>query len=289
MGPSPPAVRSPMTEYLSFHLDLTRPEAVASYDELPLWSAMAGLLLLRHVPLGRETRALDVGCGTGFPLLELAQRLGPGATVTGIDPWGAALERARRKAEAWGVRNVEIVEGDAGAMPFAEGAFSLVVSNLGLNNFADPAAALAECSRVLRPGGRLALTSNLRGHMGEFYEVFASVLRERGDADALERLDEHVRQRSTVARISALLAGAGFAVERVEEEPQVMRFADGGALLRHHFVKLGFLGGWKGVVDEDDRPEVFAAVEAALDRVAEERGGLELAVPLAYVEAARGE
>ena len=46
---------------------------------------MAGRLL-KHVPLGRNLRVLDVGCSTGFPLLELAQRLGPTCAVVGLDP-----------------------------------------------------------------------------------------------------------------------------------------------------------------------------------------------------------
>jgi precorrin-6B methylase 2 len=66
-----------VTDYPSFEADLSRPEAVSAYDELPLWSAMFGLLMLRHLELRRDMRVPDVGCGTGFPLLELAQRLGP--------------------------------------------------------------------------------------------------------------------------------------------------------------------------------------------------------------------
>ena len=63
--------------FLEFNADLSAPEIIATYDELPLWSAMFGLLLLEHVPLENVHLALDVGCGTGFPLIELAERLGP--------------------------------------------------------------------------------------------------------------------------------------------------------------------------------------------------------------------
>ena len=66
-----------MTEYLARGTPyFTAPDTVAAYDELPLWCAMAGLFLLEHLPLPRGATVLDVGCGTGFPLLELAQRLG---------------------------------------------------------------------------------------------------------------------------------------------------------------------------------------------------------------------
>ena len=59
--------------------DLTDPATVALYDELPIWSAPFGLPLLDAVELRPGLTVLDVGCGTGFPLLELAERLGPGA------------------------------------------------------------------------------------------------------------------------------------------------------------------------------------------------------------------
>lgn len=277
-----------MTDYLRFRADWRLPETVAVYDELPLWSAMAGLLLLRHLPLRRGMRVLDAGCGTGFPLLELAGRLGPASRVAGIDPWRAGLARAREKMRGRTVGNAALVEGDAAAMPFADGVFDLVVSNLGLNNFARPEAAFSEARRVLAPGGRVALVSNLQGHMAEFYEVFAGVLRGRGDAaEALERLEAHVERRATVERIGALLEGAGFRVARVEREEVPMRFADGAALLRHWFVMLAFLDDWAGIVAEGEREEVFARVEAALDAEAERRGGLSLTIPLAYVEAER--
>ena len=52
--------------------DLRDPELVGVLDDLSLWSAMAGQLLLEHVPLRPGIRALDIACGTGFPMLELA-------------------------------------------------------------------------------------------------------------------------------------------------------------------------------------------------------------------------
>jgi arsenite methyltransferase len=69
---------------------------IAAYDELPLL-AMFGLLLLDEVPLTRVKVALDIGCGTGFPLIELAEQLGLGTHVHGVDRWSAAMTRAAEK------------------------------------------------------------------------------------------------------------------------------------------------------------------------------------------------
>jgi ubiquinone/menaquinone biosynthesis C-methylase UbiE len=272
-------------EYLRFQVDLNDPEVVAAYDELPLWSAMAGLLLLQHVPLGRGIRALDIGCGTGFPSIELAERLGPSSTVHGIDPWNEALERARFKAKVRGVANAEFARGDADSLPFPDSHFDLIVSNLGINNFEKPEDALRECRRVARPASRLCLATNLQGHMKEFYEIFASTLRETGRSRALEALIEHIRHRATIDGLAALFDHAGWRLAHVREGVASMRFASGGALLRHYFIKLGFLEDWKKVVPEQDQETVFARLEENLDR-ASQHGALELTIPLAYVEAA---
>jgi arsenite methyltransferase len=269
--------------------DLTSRDVIDAYDELPLWSAMFGLLLLEHVPLRRAITALDVGCGTGFPLIELAQRLGPESSVHGIDPWEAALSRAERKLRTLGVKNVVIRQGDAAALPYDDASFDLVVSNLGLNNFADPAAAMRECRRVMKGDGTLAFTTNLVGHMREFYEHFAAVLRERVDGAALERLDGHIHGRATVEKIEQLLEHADLKTARLVQDEQQMRFANGTALFNHAFIRLGFVDGWLGVVGAADQDAVFAALEARLNNQAEVDGALVLTIPRAYIEArARG-
>jgi len=274
--------------YLSFSADLGDPAMVSAYDELPLWSAMSGLVLLKHVPLRRDAVILDLGCGTGFPLLEIAQRCGPASRACGIDMWTAALARAEQKRRLLRVSDVALTRGDAAALPFRDGAFDLAVSNLGINNFADPEAAFAECRRVLKPGGTIALTTNLQGHMAEFYAVFEVTLSDLGDGAAIGALRTHVDHRATVARVAGAFERTGLAVRRVHEESATMRFADGTALLHDHFIKLGFLGAWKDVVAPDRRDETFARLEAALNDEATQRGVLELTIPIAYIEGTRG-
>ena len=186
--------------YLDFEADFNSPAILAAYDEQPLWSAMFGLMMLDYVPLRAGMVVLDVGCGTGFPLIEIAERLGPGSVVHGLDPWAAGLRRANEKIAARQTRNVELHEGSAASMPFAGGTFDLIVSNLGVNNFDDRKAAIAECRRVAKPDATIALTTNLQGHMRELYDAFAEVL--RGDREATRRLREHRRLREATARSS---------------------------------------------------------------------------------------
>ena len=249
--------------------DFDSPAFVDHYDELPLWSAMFGATLLERVPLDANTVALDVGCGTGFPLLELAQRLGPGSVVHGLDPWHAAMRRAERKRRQAQVANAALRVGDAARMPFRAEAFDLVVSNLGLNNFSDAPAALRECRRVLRPGGVLALTTNLVGHMHELYDVFAEVVEDRA------KLDAHIHHRATIESLHTLLGDSGFTITHVIEDAFVLRYANATALFHHDFIRFGFMPAWEEVVPR----EAFAEVERRLN------GPLTLTIPRASVEA----
>jgi len=268
--------------YLDFEPDFDSPSVLVPYDELPLWSAMFGLLLLDEVPLHGVTNALDIGCGTGFPLIELAERLGPASHVHGVDPWQGGLRRASEKIAARRTPNVTLHHGSAASMPFPDSHFDLAVSNLGLNNFEDRVGAIRECRRVMRAGATIALTTNLQGHMAELYEVFGEIL--TNDTESLERLREHVAHRATIDSVRELIEENGFTVTRVVEKNGLMRFANGTALFHHHFIKLGFLDAWKKIVAPADLHETFARLEVRLNELAQRKGELRLTIPMAYIE-----
>jgi len=163
------------------------------YDETSFWSARFGALLFDHLEIRRGIRGLDVGCGTGFPLIELAHVHGTSSHFTGIDIWVDALERARVKLELHGLTNVDIIETDVASMPFPNAHFDLIVSNIGINNFADARAALRECRRVAKTGARLVLTTNAQGHFGALYALLDAILNGSGlepARDALRREGE---------------------------------------------------------------------------------------------------
>lgn len=277
-----------MGDYLNSQVDFSQPNVVSSYDELSLWSAMFGLMLLEHVPMRHGITVLDLGYGAGFPLLELAERLGESCKVCGVDPWEAARQRAIGKADLWQVKNVELLPGDAASLPFPDETFDLIVSNLGINNFADPQAAFGECFRVAKPGARMAITTNLQGHMAEVYEVFETALRELGREALVPALHQHIAHRTTVPEVQAMFEQAGFRVTVVHKKSMALRYLDGSALLRHHFIRWGFLDAWKGVLDPAEQSTVFAHLETNLNRLAEQQGELTLTIPMAYVEGEKG-
>lgn len=261
------------------------PGVVANYDELPLWSAPFGQLILDRVPLRAGLDIVDVGCGTGFLTLELAQRCGPGSTVTAVDPWPGAIAVLRRKIRHLGLGNVVVQQSGAEHLEKATGSVDVVVSNLGVNNFDRAEEVARECRRVLRETGVMILSSNLVGHMAEFYDAFRETVIALDRHDLLPALDAHVGHRATVESLTSLLERAGFAVADVHTSAFTMRYGGGQALLDHYFVRLGFLPGWRDVVDPGSVDVVFRALRDRLDGIARERGDLTLTVPMACVQA----
>ncbi|MEO0600232.1 MAG: methyltransferase domain-containing protein [Myxococcota bacterium] len=106
-------------------------------------------------PLAEGEVVLDIGSGTGTDLLIAAQAVGRTGRAIGVD--FTASMRARARAAAADLPQVEVLEGDAMQLPLAEGSVDVVVSNGVLNLTPDKWVAFGEIARVLRPGGRLQL------------------------------------------------------------------------------------------------------------------------------------
>jgi arsenite methyltransferase len=257
------------------------------YDETSFWSARFGALLFDHLEIHRGIRGLDVGCGTGFPLIELAHVHGPSSHFTGIDIWIDALERARVKLELHGLTNVDIVETDVASMPFPDAHFDLVVSNIGINNFPDPRAALRECRRVAKTGARLVLTTNAQGHFAALYALLDAILDESGLEPARDALRREAQHRPSKHAITNLLVETGFTVSRCFEQSFRIRFLDGSAMLRHSLVKW-FLDGWRQAVGVANERRVFDVLEARLNAAAERDGCVQMTVPMLYLEGIAG-
>jgi SAM-dependent methyltransferase len=100
---------------------------------------------------------LDIGCGSGTTVLELAARVGPGGHVLGADVSSQSVARARQRIAEAGSRHAEVIVADVSCHAFAPNTFDLVFSRFGVMFFSDPQAAFANVRRAMKPGGRVAL------------------------------------------------------------------------------------------------------------------------------------
>jgi ArsR family transcriptional regulator len=105
-----------------------------------------------------SSRVADVGTGTGFVAAGLAGRV---ATVTGVDNSPAMLAVAADNLAALGADNVRLAEGELDDLPLADDTVDVAVANMVLHHAPDPAAMLAEMTRVVRPGGMIAITDEV--------------------------------------------------------------------------------------------------------------------------------
>ncbi len=112
---------------------------------------------LELLGLGAGDQCLDVGCGTGPELAELAAMVRPGGRVVGVDRSAALTAAARERLEA-DAGAIELVVADAHRLPFADAEFDACRADRTLQHLLHPAAALAEMARVTRPGGRVVVT-----------------------------------------------------------------------------------------------------------------------------------
>ncbi|MCX6306543.1 MAG: methyltransferase domain-containing protein [Bacteroidetes bacterium] len=251
-----------------------------SYDDLPLWSAPFGLTLLDTIRMKTLINVLDIGSGSGFPLLELAERMGKKCMVYGLDPSEEAIRMITEKKEARGIVFAKIVKGIAEEIPFPDEYFGLIVSNNGLNNVTDQAASLAECYRVAEGDAQMVLTMNLPHTMTEFYDVFEEILQSMGMQDEIAAMHAHINEkRKPVDFLKALILDAGFDIKTINVDGFKMKYSDGSAFLNHHLVRVAFMEPWKALLPASMAGPVFNTIEQRLNQIAAEKGELAMSVP----------
>lgn len=147
-------------------------------------------------------RVLDIGCGPGFYVKELLETVGPNGSVAGVDRSADMLAVATRRVE--GKPNVELCEGAAKALPFADESFDRALSVQVFEYIEDVPAALREVRRVLRPGGGLVIWDVDWGTVS--WHATDQALMQR----TLAAFDRHLVHPSLPSTLSTQLRNAGF-------------------------------------------------------------------------------
>jgi demethylmenaquinone methyltransferase/2-methoxy-6-polyprenyl-1,4-benzoquinol methylase len=188
-----------------------------SYDRMNLLMSMGRdgrwrRLGVRAAGVRPGDAALDVCCGTGDFAVELRRAVGPSGGVVGLDFSPQMLEMARRKSSA-----VEWLQGDALALPYADGEFAAACVGFGVRNLSDHRRGFAEMARVVRPGGRVVCLEMSTPPAP--IRPFSQLWTDRGvpvlgrivahDPDAYRYLPESVHRFPPARELAAIMREAG--------------------------------------------------------------------------------
>ena len=138
---------------------------------------------------------LDLGSGAGFDCFLAANRVGPKGKVIGVDMTPEMIEKARENAKNNGIENVEFRPGEIESLPVEDNSVDVVISNCVINLSADKPSVFQEIYRVLKPGGRvaisdIALLKELPRKIRENAEAYVSCLAGAVLVDEYKRLVE---------------------------------------------------------------------------------------------------
>jgi arsenite methyltransferase len=163
---------------------------------------------------------LDLGSGAGADVLISARRVGATGKAIGLDMTDEMLELARANAAEAGVDNVEFVKGYIEDIPLADGTVDVVISNCVVNLAADKRKVLAEAARVLRPGGRFAIS-----------DVLADPDMDRGTREDMQQWTGCIAGALTHGQFEAMLEDEGLVDVEIRETHRVHEHAS-SAIIR---------------------------------------------------------
>ena len=258
----------PNADQIRYWNDESGPKWVALHSMIDDQIAKLGLEAIERAEVQVGESVLDVGCGCGATTLQLAERVGPGGSVTGLDVSEPMLARARERAAESGLAQLEFVSGDAQTFAFDAGSRDLVFSRFGVMFFHDPAAAFANLRSALRPGGRVAFAclQELGRNPWMLVPLLAAAKHvplpappaEGGPGPFAFADPEHVR---------GILAAAGFADIEVANHEAELSLAGGGDLDRvvEFVLQMGPAGQALREADATARAGAREAVQEALE------------------------
>ena len=183
-----------------------RAEAAAEYDRAFAHVSSYFLpFVLRAARLAPGDRVLDVATGTGISAEAVLDAVGPSGSVLATDISQEMAEKARKRLSQWPNAAVAVEDGQALSLP--EASFDAVICSLGLMFFPEPARGLVSFHRVLRPGGRAAVSVKVASERSYNFRINIVIAQHKpGLADAVARLFAL----GDAARLESLFSAAGF-------------------------------------------------------------------------------
>jgi ubiquinone/menaquinone biosynthesis C-methylase UbiE len=167
--------------------------------------------LLRSLPLAPTMKVLDLACGDGFYTRRLAECLGSGGSVTGVDlDRGYLFAAAREAARYTGHATIDLVAASFDHLPFDDDTFDFVWCAQSLYSLPEPVDVLVHLARVLRPGGILAVLENDTLHQVSLpWPISLELALRAAELRALEEESHHPSKFYVGRRLLAVFAAAG--------------------------------------------------------------------------------
>lgn len=263
-------------------LDWQNKDIVEIYDEVPLWSAPFGNMLLTHIPMQANWTIVDLGFGTGFPLIELAQRFGESSKIIGVDIWEAAMDRVRKKKERLELTNIELVHKKASTVSLADDSIDLVCSNLGVNNFENRASVFQNVYRMLKKNGHFCFTTNDQNTFKELFVLFEKAFINL-DINRCP-LQKYIESRVNIKLLVEQLKKEGFRLNKQLENTSYLRFVSSKAIFNHSLIRIAFLSTWQNMVPKEKWSSFIDMVSSYIDELIAGKGEFRMTIPMVYLD-----
>ena len=240
------------------------------YDSeiLPLWTQKFGRLLLRAVRVPSKAMVLNVACKTGYPALELLQKMDPESRIIAIESSGPLLDIARSKAGDLSGRRVFFrTEHISEKLSFADDVYDVTFTNLGLDEFdISPEEVVKDFARVTQPGGQVLFTLPLRGSWDEFFDIYREVLIKQDRNDLIEKIEEYMESFPEPETAAGWMKKAGLRDVKVESEKFSLLFKSAREFFFAPIIEYGPLKTWKSLVGKGQQmQDIFWYIKEAID------------------------
>jgi len=237
---------------------------------VPAWMGEWAEALVAIGGVESGQRVLDVACGTGIVARKAARLVGSSGRVDGLDAIKEMLNAARQCAERGGMQAIGWHQGDASRMPFDSEEYDVVLCQQGLQFFSDRPAALREMSRVLVPGGRLAISVWRSLDRCPFLAVLADAVGSYlgADAAALIHASCSLADRE---ELRTLLNNAGLRGIHIRLEVRVARYSPFSEFLPGYLSVLPIFPAIAAMPDQD-RVDMIQRIVASLHNYMDDGG-----------------
>ena len=216
------------------------------YDDYSVWSSLTGNELLDIIPLKNKAFILDIGTGTGFPVIELAKRFKKNNKFFAIDKWDKVIEIAEKKSIIKSLKNITFLVGDFRILSFCHN-FDLIISNNGFSSSKYRKDILKKCYILLNNNGELYFSAISPNSFKEFYFANYKCLQKIGikkeQIDKLNQKKNNLRKDGNYYK--KVLENIGFVDIKIKKKRKILRVANLNSLLNYTPLNLFIFKEWK--------------------------------------------